>query len=384
MYVIVIFAFFSVGFLNLQTGYGSSSVWDVDLEIKGLKINGVYYSYADIPSVAYKSLRQITWDPDGNPTVGTDMNAPGMLPTYQISVGSLFFTNENGLATTSSSPVEQYIDESNNVHLIYYLGYSLSILTRGAQHDKHTYNFKYYEQTLKDAYKLPEFSSGSVGVEVGVRLIHADSTVPTLADIKDLKLTSTKRLYTAAESLNMPAAIDEFNTVFKEWGKYFHKGSITGATSSELTVTKMPITDSNVYGANVEITAGLDPGSNYWYRTDITGWGWIAGGFNLYDVECLTTYLVKLDVSYKFSADVNDYMQNRLDFVLNKNTEVYDVWYYIMAMLIWIANIFGFTDIWLAAIVLIIMIIIFIVILILLKKLLFGRARMATRLVYGY
>jgi len=380
LFVFVIIAFFAVGFASLQAGYGSSSVWDIDNEITGLTINGQYTSYADIPSSAYKAYRQVSWDPDGAPETIINMNSAGLLPTYEISLGAIFFTTADGVSTSSTSPVETKIDSEGQVHLTYYMGYSISVLTRGEHSAIWMQNFDYYGTILKDLYQIPEFRYGSVGAEVGIRLIQNDDVVPTVASVIDVQLSSTRKVYTAARSLGMPEAIDEFNTQFPSWGAYYHKGSISGGTATEFTLNKLAVTNSNSYGAKMTIIASLDPGSSYGVTVDGVG-GWTAGWFNVYDVECITTYLAKLDISYNPAADVNDYLQNRLDFILNRETEVFDIFYYLTQFLVWIMNLLGLSDIWMAALILVSIIIMIIIFLIFIKKVVFGRTK--TRMLYG-
>jgi hypothetical protein len=381
LYVFVIIAFFGIGFLSLQAGYGASSVWDVDNEITGITINGQYYAYDNVPSSALKSYRQISWDPDGEPTAISNMNSAGLLPTYEISLGAIFFARADGTPVSDTKPIEITVDSEGLVHLTYYMGYSISILTRGSHTATVVYNFDYYGTTLNTLYQKPEFRYGSVAAEIGIRLIQNDATVPTVASVVGVDLTATRKVYTAARSLGMPESIDEFNTQFASWGNYYHKGNIGGGTSSDFTLTKLTVTTSNSYGAKANLVTSLDPGSSYGIITDIYG-GWVSGWFNVYDVECVTTYLAKLDLSYNPAADVNDYLQNRLDFMINRESEHFDIWYYFMQFLAWIANALGLPDIFAAALVFILMVIAIIIFLIILKKKISGRTK--TRLIYGF
>ena len=367
VYLIVVAAILSAAFLRFQSGYGVESIWDADVELNAVSINNVNFNYADI-TASYKSYRQIQWDQDGDPVNPTSISSTGGRPTYEWTLGSLFFCDQYGNSVDDSIPDEVSTDSDGIVHLKYYMGYSLSMLTRGSQTPADITGFDYYGRDIH-SFEKPEINVGNIGSTVAIRLINKDDTVPTIASVIKVNIINTEYRYTAAEEMGYSSDISQFNAIYK-WLDYHHEGAVSGATSRETTFIPMTVSNTNPYGYKISTTASLDPGSEYWYRQ--VWWWWSGGGYNIYDVECVVDYVVQLDLSYNPAADVNGYLEGRIDFILNKSPEVFDFWYFLGQILQAIMDFLGIDLAWVAAIVLIFIIVVIIVILILLKKLFFG------------
>ena len=308
---LVIIAGISVGAV-LQSGLGVSTIWDADIELKGIGADGDYYLYDSIIDYETKSYTKITADLDGDPDVPNlnSMNSPGLLPEYDWTLGSLFYTNQYGESVSSAGPKkDETIDGIR--YLTYYFGFSSSVISR-ADHDDiavedHVYNFDYYGTNLNDLYEVPEFATGNVIVDVGVRLSNIDDTIPTECGVQQVKLLNTRMRYTQAAAMGESEEIEEFNRCYDWIDTYNHKGSIS-----------TPVIDHEYYGMGYDyssvtnIQTVLSPGSEYAIVYAGMG-GWHGGSFNVFDVEIIMDFMVEVKLTYELAADIGNYLEGRLD-----------------------------------------------------------------------
>ena len=300
------------GVVGVQSEFAMSSVWDVDVEFRGIEIDGAYESFDSIYATD-KSLTKITYDPDGDTNLDTmnSMDAIGLLPQYQWSLGSFFHTNEAGVETNDASPK---IDETiaGTRYLTYYFGFSLSMLTRGDKDDLQAgdvkYGFDYYGDSLNTLYELPEFAAGGIAADIGIRLDNNDQTIPSECGVQEMSVRGYRTVYTAAASFGQPDDIEDFNRYYDWRSEFKHEGYIS-EPNNELSF------GVGTDAANIKCTTVLAPGSEYIVNLDSYG-GWIGGSFNLFDVEIVVDYMIELQLTYEIAADVSGYLANRLDIMV--------------------------------------------------------------------
>lgn len=306
------------GAIELQSEFAMTSVWDVDVEFRGIEVGGSYESFDSIYATD-KSLTKITYDPDGDVNFDTmnSMDAPGLLPQYQWSLGSFFHTNAAGVETTEAGPK---IDEiiTGTRYLTYYFGFSLSMITRGDKDDllvdEVQYGFDYYGQTLNTLYELPEFATGGIGADIGIRLDSSDQIVPSECGVQEMKVLRYRTVYTAAASFNQPEDIADFNRYYDWKSEFKHEGYISDPVN-DLTI------GGGIDAANVKCSTTMSPGSEYIINYDEFG-GWVGGSFNLFDVEVIIDYMVELQLTYEIAADVSHYLANRLDIMVPEDPTI--------------------------------------------------------------
>jgi hypothetical protein len=296
----------------LQAGYGVTTIWDADVELKGIGIGTEYWEYDSIVDYETKSYTKITADLDGDPDIPnlSSMQSAGLLPEYDWTLGSLFYTDQYGTSVDNAHPKK---DETVNGirYLTYYFGFSASIISR-TDHDDiiaedHVILFDYYGVTLNDLYEVPEFATGNVVVDVGVRLANIDDTIPTECGVQQVKLLNTRMRYTQAAAMGESDDIEDFNHYYDWIDTYNHKGSIS-----------VPIIDHEYYGmgydyssvTNVQTT--LSPGSEYAITYGDMG-GWYGGSFNVFDVEIIMDFMIEVRLTYELAADIGNYLAGRLD-----------------------------------------------------------------------
>jgi len=194
--------------------------------------------------------------------------------------------------------------------LTYYFGFSASIISR-ADHDDivaadHVYNFDYYGTNLNDLYEVPEFATGNVEVDVGLRLNNVDDTVPTECGVQQVRLLDTRTRYTQAAAMGESEDIGDFNRYYNWIDIYNHEGFISE-----------PIIDHDYYGLAYEyssvtnVKTTLSPGSEYAIVSD--GIGWVGGSFNVFDVEIIMNFFVEVRLTYELAADIGNYLAGRID-----------------------------------------------------------------------
>jgi hypothetical protein len=310
------------GVARVQSEFAMTSVWDVDVEFRGIEVDGTYEAFDEIDAVD-KSLTKITYDPDGdvNYATMTSMNSPGLLPQYQWSLGSFFHTNKDGVEVLDAHPKEDVVVDGIRI-LTYYFGYSLSMITRGDKDDlladEVKFGFDYYGQDLNTLYELPEFATGSIMADVGIRLDNSDQTIPSICGVQEIKTLRHRTVYTAAASFGQPDDIDDFNRLYDWKSEYKHEGFITDP------VNILTIGNVGTDAANVKCSTTMSPGSEYIVNYDGLG-GWVGGSFNLFDVEVIVDYMVELQLTYEIAADVGHYLANRLDIMVPEEpTEGFD------------------------------------------------------------
>lgn len=301
------------GAARLQSEFAMTSVWDVDVEFRGIEVDGIYEPFDEIDATD-KSLTKITYDPDGdvNFATMTSMDATGLLPQYQWSLGSFFHTNVDGVEVQDAQPKEDVTIDGIR-YLTYYFGFSSSMITRGDKDDllasEVQYGFDYYGDTLNTLYELPEFATGSIVADIGIRLNSSDQTIPSICGVQEIKVLRHREVYTAAASFGQPDDIDDFNRLYDWKSEYKHEGFITDPENI------LTIGNVGTDAANVKCAATMSPGSEYIVDTDNFG-GWIGGSFNLFDVEVIVDYMVELQLTYEIAADVGHYLANRLDIMV--------------------------------------------------------------------
>ena len=309
--VFIIIAGISAGAV-LQSGLGVSTLWDADIELKGIGVNSEYWSYDSITDYETKSYTKITADLDGDPDIPNlnSMDSVGLLPEYDWTLGSLFHTDQYGGSVFDAGPKkDETIDGIR--FLTYYFGFSASIISR-ADHDDivaedHVYNFDYYGINLNDLYEVPEFATGNVEVDVGVRLSNIDDTVPTECGVQQVKLLDTRMIYTQAAAMGESEDIEDFNRYYDWIEIYNHKGFIS-----------TPVIDHEYYGMGYEyssvtnVQTTISPGSEYVIVYAGVG-GWHGGSFNVFDIEIIMDFMVEVKLTYELAADIGNYLEGRLD-----------------------------------------------------------------------
>lgn len=296
----------------LQSGYGVTTIWDADIELKGIGVNTDYWLYDSITDYETKSYTKITADLDGDPDISNlnSMNSPGLLPEYDWTLGSLFYTDQYGVSVNNAHPKEDETVDGIR-YLTYYFGFSASIISRGDHDDivaeDHVILFDYYGVTLNDLYEVPEFATGNIEMDVGVRLANKDDTIPTECGVQQVKLLNTRMRYTQAASMGESEDIEDFNRYYDWINTYNHKGHIS-----------IPVIDHEYYGMGYEyssvtnVQTVISPGSEYAIVYGSMG-GWHGGSFNVFDVEVIMDFMIEVRLTYELAADIGNYLAGRLD-----------------------------------------------------------------------
>lgn len=292
-----------------QSTYNTvTGVWDVDVELSAIKVNGVETNINDIEDALVKTFSKVVYDPDGEPSGKvSSMNSPGLLPTLEWSLGSLYCVDSDGHPVNDVSPFNVYTD-GDIEHRVYKLGFSLSMLTRSSHSDiprsDIAYNFDYYGRDLNTLYEYPEFAPVDVGAVVGIRVNGLDAYNVSYG-IVDIELRSSSGTYTVASSMGYDESVDSFNNIYS-WEEYHHLGYV-----QEPEIVPVMGTTGR-YNAYVTVNSHLEPASEYIIDKDMWN-GWTGGSFNVFDVELLVHFIVLLDVTYPATIDLGDELDNRFD-----------------------------------------------------------------------
>jgi hypothetical protein len=299
-----------------------------------------------------------------------------------VTVGSLFHVDKVGVPVKVTGPNE--IEDIDGIRYVrYYLGFSVSLLTRGQHPDiPEVANFDYYGETIS-LFENPNFAGLTLAGDIGIKLAKIDGTVPTVCGVQSFKLLDYETRYTTAAGQSYSEDVSDFNREYN-WPEEdpYHEGSVS--SPSEYSMYSYYNLDA-AYSGRVNLESTLVPGSEYvptfylWYAT--------GGTFNVWDVELLAHFMCEVLLTYEIAVDVDNYLAGRLDIGGIAEPEIYDVFYFIALfisnILDVIMSIFGLANIWVALAVLIGLILAAIIMMVMIKKLLFGRGG-GTRTVYGY
>jgi len=285
-----------------------TGVWDVDVELNAIRVNGVETHISDLEGASVKTYSKIVYDPDGDPSGKvTSMSSFGLIPTLEWSLGSLYCVGSDGHPAQDVTPCNVYI-EGDVEHRVYKMGFSLSMLTRSSHPDipreDVVYNFDYYGTDLNTLYEYPEFAPVDIGAVVGIRVNGLESYNVSYG-IVNIELRDLSKTYTVASSMGYDEGIDEFNNLY-DWEEYHHQGRVQEPEISPI------IGAGGRYDAYVVVDSHLAPASEYIIDTDFWG-GWTGGSFNVFDVELLVHFIVMLDVTYPVTIDLGDELDNRFD-----------------------------------------------------------------------
>jgi len=303
-----ILVIFMVGSISLQTSYAVGSVWDADVEVKSVGWDGTLYDRAGLTDYETNSRASAVVDPDGEPNMDIiSMDSSGLDPSIEWSVSSLFHVDKYGVPTTDTKPKDDYTEEDIR-YLVYYFGFSFSMITRSSHPDISTPigDFDYFGQDLIRIYEYPECASVQVSGEAGIKIANIWGDVPSECGVEQITSLRTRTTYTMAAANGYPSDISEFNYDY-DWETFSKEGYINDPTN---TFTYPGFSQPFQGVAMIETT--MRPGSE-WNPT-IDMWGtWYGGNFNIWDVEIIVDMKAKLIINYELSADVNGYLAERLD-----------------------------------------------------------------------
>ena len=308
----------------LQSGYSVGNVWDADVQIKSVGYGGSTYQYSQIANYEKRTPNSVIVDPDGNPTrdgvvADKNMGCAGLDPSIEWNVGSLFHVDKYGDPTSNAHPKDDYT-ENGVRYLVYYFGFSYSLITRSNHPDVSAITgFDFYGQTLK-LFELPEFAQTTVSGEVGIVISNVWNDVPSQCGVEQIKVKNTRTYYTMAAAGGYPSDISEFNYQY-DWLKYSEEGYISDPDLS----FSYPGFAQAYQGVAKLDDLTMRPGGEYAPVTDV--WGtWTGGSFNVWDVEIIMDMYCKVVISYELSADVNGYLAQRLDIGWPTNPVYGDFW----------------------------------------------------------
>lgn len=300
------------GVMALQSGFAVTSIWEADVEIDTIGSDGNVIYRDALTGASINTFTKVNYDFDGSPTASiSSMDSNGLLPEYQWTLGDFFHTNQYGDPDDRDRTPDVVNDVDGTRYLTYYFGFSYSIVTRSSHQDISTstpvLNFDYFGQNIDRTWEYPEFAISKVMVDVGIRLDNIDDTIPSTCGVQNVKLLNTRMSYTGAESMGLPSDIGSFNREYDWETNKHHKGFIN---SPLLDVRYKSFV--SYYSSIVSVDTSMSPGSEWVYLTSTPTQ---ARTYNVFDVELIMDFLVKVELTYEISADLGGYLEKRLDIV---------------------------------------------------------------------